>query len=104
MAVKYKAKDYQYSQKTDVQDYLGSFDINNDDIDFDNLADYDDSDYVLNANILTRIATDVDEIQDDFHEEVDEQLTEDEMAEAEHEIDTILAKGLPKSEHLPTPQ
>lgn len=77
MAVKYKAKDYQYSQKTDVQDYLGSFDIDNDDIDFDNLADYDDSDYVLNANILTRIATDVDEIQDDFHEEVDEQLIED---------------------------
>lgn len=77
MAVKYKAKDYQYSQKTDVEDYLNSFDVSNDDIDFDNLANYDESDYVLNANILTRITTDVDDIQEEFHAEIDEELADD---------------------------
>lgn len=77
MATKYKAQDYQYSQKTDVQDYLDSFDIQNNNIDFDNLANYEESDYVLNAAVLERIVTDTNSMQNEFHAEVDETLTDD---------------------------
>ena len=74
MAYKYKALDLPYSEKSEFNTYRGNYDIAQQNIDFNGLEDYIESDTVLNAHVLNRISNDIDVMQNHWDEDVIEDL------------------------------
>lgn len=74
MAYKYKALDLPYSEKSEFNTYRGNYDIAQQNIDFNGLEDYIESDTVLNAHVLNRINDDIDVMQNHWDEDVIEDL------------------------------
>lgn len=74
MAYKYKALDLPYSEKSEFNTYRNNYDIAQQNIDFNSLENYVESDTVLNAHVLNRINDDIDIMQNHWNEDVIEDL------------------------------
>ena len=74
MAYKYKALDLPYSEKSEFNTYRNNYDIAQQNIDFNSLENYVESDTVLNAHVLNRINDDIDIMQNHWDEDVIEDL------------------------------
>lgn len=71
MAISNNMLDISYSKKTtDVDPYIEAFDINNNEIDFDTLDDYKESNYVCNANNLEELSDSINNMQDNWDNDV----------------------------------
>ena len=70
MSLRDKFSDIPYSQKTEKENYTGSFDIKNKTIDFNVLSDYEDSEQVMNAYSLSKVEERADAMQSVIGDEI----------------------------------
>ena len=70
MAYKYKALDLPYSEQAEFNNYASNYNLPMQEIDFEGLADYENSDDVLNAHVLNRINDDIDTMQEHWDEDI----------------------------------
>lgn len=70
MAYKYKALDLPYSEQAEFNNYVSNYNLPMQEIDFEGLADYENSNDVLNAHVLNRINNDINIMQGHWNEDV----------------------------------
>lgn len=74
MSLRDKFSDIPYSQKTEEENYINSFDTKNETIDFNTLSDYEDSEQVMNAHSLSKVKERIDTVQNVIGDEVIDNL------------------------------